>query len=121
VSFNYGSTAATADRLIARFGVGVTMSRAVPGAYDPATGAPAAPTTTTQAVKMVVLDFPQSYIDGTLIRAGDRRVLVSALGINPPQAGDTFPWNGQTLVVINSKALGPSGANVLFTLQARTP
>lgn len=121
MSFDYGTTAATAARLIARFGSKVVLTRSVPGAYDPATGAPAAPTVTMQNVDAVVLDFPQSYIDGTLIRAGDRKVLVSAVGTTAPMAGDTMAWEGQSLVVINAKKLGPAGPAVLFTLQVRTP
>lgn len=121
MSFNYGATAATAARLILRFGALVVLRRSVPGAYDPATGAPGAPTVTSQTVLAVVLDFPQSYIDGTLIRAGDRKVLVSAMGTTAPQAGDTMAWEGQKLVVVNAKKLGPAGPAVLYTLQVRTP
>jgi hypothetical protein len=121
VSFDYSQSAATAARLIEKFGTSVIMSRTVPGAYNPATGAPGAGTTTTQTVKAAVLDFPQSYIDGTLIRAGDRRVLVSAVGTTAPLAGDTFPWKSQALVVVKVKELGPAGVAVLYTLQVRTP
>lgn len=121
MSFDYSVTAATADRLIERFGVAVTLTRSVPGAYDPATGAPAAATVTTQSVKAVVRDFPQAYIDGTFIRSGDRKVLVAALGITAPQAGDVFPWDGQSLVVVESKALAPAGSAVIYTLQVRKP
>ena len=121
MSFNYTASAATAARLIQRFGSAVTMGRSVPGAYNPATGAPAAPTVTSQTVQAVVLDFPQRYIDGTLIRAGDRRVLVSAVGTTAPLAGDTLTWNSQALVVVSVKELGPAGTAVLYTLQVRTP
>lgn len=121
MSFNYTTTAATAKALIARFGTSVGMSRTVPGAYDPETGGPAAGTTTTQTVQAVVVDFPQSYIDGTLIRAGDRKALVSTPGITAPLAGDTFTWKSQPLVVVSVKELGPAGTAVLYTLQVRTP
>lgn len=121
MTFAYGTTAATAGKLITRFGASVTMSRTVPGAYDPALGGPGAGTTTEQAVKAVVLDFPQSYIDGTLIRAGDRKALVSVVGITAPEPGDMFTWDGRALVVVSVKTLGPSGIAVLYTLQVRTP
>lgn len=121
MSFNYTSSAATADRLIQKFGTTVTMARSVPGAYNPATGAPGTPTDTTQDVKAVVLDYPQKYIDGTLIREGDRKALVSAVGTTAPQPDDTFTWKGQALVVVQAKELGPAGTAVLYTLQVRTP
>jgi hypothetical protein len=121
VSFDYGASAATADRLIQKFGTSVSITRSVPGAYDPATGAPAAPTVTSQTVRAVVLDFPQRYIDGTLIRVGDRRALVSAVGSTAPLAGDVFTWKSQSLVVVTVKELGPAGLAVLYTLQVRTP
>lgn len=121
MSFNYNQTASTASRLIQRFGASVGMSRTVPGAYNPANGAPAAGTTTAQTVQAVVLDYPQKYVDGTLIRAGDRRALVSAVGTTAPLAGDTFTWKSQALVVVSVKELGPAGVAVLYTLQVRTP
>lgn len=121
MSFNYSGTAATAARLLERFGSAVTMSRTVPGTYDPETGATGAGTATTQAVKAAVFDFPQSYIDGSLIRAGDRRAVVAAVGVTAPLVGDLFPWKGQNLVVVSVKELGPNGLAVLYTLQVRTP
>lgn len=121
MSFNYSQTAANAARLIQRFGSSVAMSRTVPGAYNPANGAPAAGTTTEQTVQAVVLDYPHAYIDGALIRSGDRRALVAAVGVTAPQAGDTFTWKSQDLVVISVKELGPSGVAVLYTLQVRKP
>lgn len=120
MSFDYDNSAATADSLIRKFGTSVSMSRVTPGAYNPETGQTAT-TTTTQTVLAVVIDYPQKFIDGTLIRQGDRKALVSAVGSTAPIAGDTFTWGGSPLVVVEAKTLGPAGTAVLYTLQVRTP
>lgn len=120
MSFNYSASAATANRLIKKFGTSVGMDRVVLGEYDPDTGTTPT-TTTTQTVKAVVIDFPQRYIDGTLVRAGDRRAIVSAVGATAPLQGDTFTWKSIPQVVVSVKELGPAGVAVLYTLQVRTP
>lgn len=120
-TFNYANTAATADRLLKRFGARVEMSRTLPGAYDPATGGPGAGTTTTQTVTAAVFDYPQRYIDGTKILAGDRQCFLSAVGVNEPLQGDRFTWDGKSMVVVAVKKLAPAGLAVLYELQVRTP
>lgn len=119
-AFNYASTAATADRLLKRFGARVEMSRTVPGVYDPATGT-AHVTTTEQTVTAAVFDYQQRYVDGTKILAGDRQCFLSAVGVTEPLQGDTFAWDGKSMVVVAVKKLAPAGLAVLYELQVRTP
>lgn len=120
MSFDYIKTASSADALIKKFGKATQLKRTTVGAYDPATGT-AAVTTTAQNCTAVVIDFPQSYIDNTLILAGDRRALISTVGITEPKQGDLLTWDGVDMTVINAKKLAPAGMAVLYTLQIRRP
>lgn len=116
MTFNYTSTAATATRLLKRFGAAATLKRTVPGAYDPVTGA-ATPTVTSLATTAVVLAFDQKYIDGTLILRGDQQVYF-APGVVPRQ-GDVLTWQALDYQVIAVKPVSPAGTVVLFEGQLR--
>lgn len=118
MAFNYTATAATADRLLKRFGASAQVTRSTPGAYDPATGSVSV-TTTTQSVTAAVFDYDHSYIDGTRIQQGDRRAFVSAVGVWAPKQGDVLAWAGAELAVVAAKPLAPAGLAVLYELQVR--
>ena len=68
---------------------------------------------------VAVFDYDQKFIDGTLIRQGDKEGYMSALGISVPLAGDVLTWAGVYCSVIACKSLAPSGLDVLYTLQLR--
>jgi hypothetical protein len=116
--FDYIKSAGTADRLIARFGKPTSIYRVTTGAYNPATGS-ATVTQTEQVANVVVLDFPQAFIDGTLIKQGDRKAYVTPFA-SAIQQGDTFAWEGQTMTVVSAKKLAPAGSVVLYELQVRS-
>ena len=119
MKFDYSNTAKTADRLLTRFGSAATLSRNSPGTYDPATGI-AMPNSSGSTVTVAVIDYDQKFIDGTLIRQGDKEGYMSALGVSVPLAGDVLTWAGVYCSVIACKSLSPSGLDVLYTLQLRT-
>lgn len=122
MAFNYAATAATADRLIKRFGTSATLRRTISdaAAYDPATGTVAAPAAVDTVCSAVVIDYDQKMIDGTLIRAGDKRVYMSVIGVGLPLAADLFVWQTVTYTVMTVKPLAPAGVGVLYEIQART-
>lgn len=119
MSFNYSQTAATAERLLKRFGKPATITRTTPGGYNTATGTTGAPTVSTQSQQVVVIDYPHGYIDGTLIRQGDRQALISPQVIFEPKAGDVLAWGGASLTLITVKPVAPAGVPVLFDAQVR--
>lgn len=115
--FNYPGTAATATRLLKRFGAPATLIRAEgPPVYDPETGqtAPADVSTPTTAA---VFAYDQKFIDGTLILQGDQQAYCMP-GVEPMQ-GDRFQWQGKVYTVITVKPLAPAGTPVLFAAQIR--
>lgn len=115
-SFNYAATAATASRLLERFGAVATLKRVTQGAYNASTGAATASDTEIATVA-VVFDYHQKYIDGTLIMAGDKQAYMDP-GVAPLQ-GDKLAWQGVTYTIVAVKPLAPAGTVVLHEAQLR--
>lgn len=116
MAFNYAATAATATRLLQRFGAAATLKRATAGAYNPATGT-SAPTVASLSTTAAVFAYPQKYVDGTLILQGDQQAFC-APGVTPKQ-GDVLAWQGIDYQVIAVKPVSPAGVVVLFEAQLR--
>jgi hypothetical protein len=116
VSFNYASSAATATRLLINFGAVCTLKRQSAGSYDPATGTDTV-TVSSLASVAVVFDYPQKYIDGTLILQGDKQAYMDP-GVTPKQ-GDVLTWQGADYQVIAVKPLSPAGVVLLYEAQLR--
>lgn len=66
MAFDYARPAATAKRLLTRFGQVVTIKRTTPGAYDPATGTVSGGTVGYSCVG-AVMNYASRDIDGTLV------------------------------------------------------
>lgn len=115
-TFNYASSAATAAALLQKFGQPVTLSRIVPGGYDPETGTVAPDTEQTQAARAAVLP----YRDGDkfaagMVKIGDRRILI-APGVQwaPDATTKLTEAGGAVWQLENVEALAPAGVTVLF-------
>lgn len=68
----------------------------------------------------VALDYSQFDIDGTRIKAGDRRVYVAPNLGTVPVSGDRLALaDGKVLLVIESRPLAPDGTVVLHDVQCR--
>lgn len=115
-TFNYPATAATATRLLLRFGAAAVLVRKTPGTYDPATGTTPV-TDTILSTVAAVFAYDQNYVDGTLVLQGDH-LAYCAPGVEPKQ-GDRFTWNSKTYTVISVKPTAPAGVPVLFEAQLR--
>lgn len=116
MTFNYPATAATATRLLTRFGAAATIKRATGAAYNTSAGTSAV-TYASTATTAAVFAYAQKYIDGTLIKQGDQ-LAYCAPGFAPIQ-GDRFTWNGADLEVISVKPISPAGVPVLYEAQIR--
>lgn len=116
MSFDYPKTAATAARLLKRFGASAVLKRTGAEAYDPATGT-STPTTTSLPTTAAVFAYDQKYIDGTLILHGDQQALCDP-SVEPKQ-GDVLTWKGRDYTVIAVTPLAPAGVPVLFEAQIR--
>lgn len=119
MSFDYNKTAATALRILTRFGAPVTVGRETPGVYDPETGTNAAGSVQSWTPQGVKLDYAEREIDGTSIKAGDQRVYMSAAAGLDPTAGDTVTLGAEVWRVVASRTLAPAGVAVLLDVQVR--
>jgi len=102
--------------LLKDFGSPLTLLRPGVGAYNPATGKTAAATPTSFTVQGVFISYEDGNVDGTVVRAGDRRLLVSAQGsTTTPAIGDRV--NG--LQVVDVRTFAPRGVAVAWACQMR--
>lgn len=117
MTFDYGRSRQAADRLIARFGQAATLRRPTTTgtAYNPTPGEP-----DDHPVKAVVTEYAQRDIDGTRIKAADRKVLMSvgSLAIEPATS-DKLVMGGVSYSIIDIRPLNPGGTVVMYEMQAR--
>lgn len=119
MKFDYAKTATTAQRMLARFGAPVTVTRETPGAYDPTTGTSTAGSSQSWTPSGVRLDYTQREIDGTNIKAGDQRVYLSTVDGMTPTTGDAVAIGTEVWRVVISRPLAPAGVAVLHDVQVR--
>lgn len=115
----------TAKELIAEFGEVSKVRRVIPGEPDPAAPwKPVQPTTVEVPVTAVWLNYNfqssgELYVGGSLVKTGDKKVLVAALDISDITPSDLLVRaDGSVYKVVNAKLLDPNGQKILWTLQA---
>jgi len=102
--------------LLEDYGLNLALTRVVGATYNPATGLTSAGTSTTFTVRGVFINYEAANIDGTLIRMGDRRLLVAPRGsTTEPAIGDVV--DGMKLVDVRTYA--PNGVAIAWACQAR--
>ena len=114
-------------------GASVTITRTTPGAYDPATGTTAAPSTATQTIIAPVEDYKGlelvAGMQGGLIQAGDKKVSLPAasltwapiVGDPPPDPAPTFSITvgGLTYAIQAVSTTEAGGVAILYVCQCR--
>lgn len=123
----YDSAAALAKRLIEKKGGKVTLRRfgaqEVVDADKPWEGSAPDPASVPKTVKAVFLNFsfkgaePLRFADDTLVRAGDKKVLLAAtsLGSSTPGLNDQIVRaDGTVWTIKNLKTLDPDGQKILY-------
>jgi hypothetical protein len=115
----YDEVAADADALIAELGTTSTLTRTVPGGYDPDTGTTTGDVTTVYPCTLAVIPIADKFVDGTRILTGDQEAYMSAVGLGDPMPGDVVVWRGATYTTVKGEILAPAGTAVLYTLQLR--
>ena len=114
----------SADRMLRSKGQAVTITKRTAGAYDPATGG-ATVTTTTETGTGAVFEYGNKNIDGSLIKVGDKQLLLSAFraaggALTAPVVNDTVTLASGTVYTITQvKALSPGGMDVLYDCNLR--
>jgi len=116
----YSQLRATAAALLGDKGQVMTLTKSVRSSYDPATGNAAQTSAPTYPVTGAVFDVAARDIDGTLIKAGDRRVILSALGLTvEPTSVDTLTIGAVVHSIVQALPINPAGVVVAWKLVIR--
>lgn len=117
-TFNYAKSAATAQRLLAKFGqTGVLRVPGEPSGppHNPTPGVPV-----NHACTFAVLKYENRDIDGTLIKASDKKVYLSTKDLTvAPLTTHTLVIGGADHTIVLVKPLNPAGTEVFYELQVR--
>lgn len=118
-AFEYAKPLATANRLIERYGQLGAIRR--PGSntglpYNPIIGTP-----TNDPARFVVVGWAAKDIDGTRIKAADKKALVApgTLPADPTTSDLLVEANGTPWKIVGVETLRPAETTLLYTLQVR--
>ncbi|MCK5605393.1 hypothetical protein KAR91_26110 [Candidatus Pacearchaeota archaeon] len=121
----YSRMQSTSNKLLLGKGQAVTLTKVVPGVYDPATGA-VINTETTQTGTGAVVDWNDNQIDGTLIKTGDKLLLLSPLNtagaaLTAPEIGDKITDAASVVYTLVGplSTISPAGTPVLYKCNMR--
>ena len=114
----------TAQKLLKGKGQSITLTKVTAGTYNPATGAMTGTTTSTQTAYGAVFDYGTKQIDGTLIKAGDKQLLLSAFktdgaALTAPSLNDTVTIGGVVYTITQIKPMSPAGTVVMYDCNLR--
>lgn len=116
----------SARELIAESGEDCSIKTVRPGVADPTRSWEAVPSVETNVqVKAVFLNYKlaqsgEAYTNGSLIKTGDKKVLIAAASIfEILQSDHVVRANGDVYKIQNVKTLDPNGQHILHELQVR--
>lgn len=121
----YARLQATANRLLKGKGQSLTLTKVTAGTYNPATGGFTGAGTSTQTAYGAIFDYGTKQIDGTLIKAGDKQLLLSAFNtdgaaLTAPVLGDTVTISSVVYTLVEPlKTVGPAGITVIYECNLR--
>ena len=121
----YARLQATANRLLKGKGQSITLTKITAGTYNPATGGFTGAGTSTQTAYGAIFDYGTKQIDGTLIKAGDKQLLLSAFktdgaALTAPVLGDTVSIGGVVYTLVEPlKEINPAGTTVMYECNLR--
>lgn len=118
MAFDYSGVVTLADEILREYGQTITITSKSAGAYDVATGA-AAVTQSTQTATGVVFDYGTRAIDGTLIKVGDKQLLLSASGLTAPAISDIAIIGNISYVITHIKEVNPAGTSIMLDCNIR--
>jgi len=114
----YVNMAATALKLLTKFGAKVTLQRGSGEVFDPITGTVLSGSVTSIVTVGLLRPYPDKVIDGKRIMSGDRELILS--NAQTPQADDRVLIAGEDWSIQNIKTVQPDLAtDVVFFVQVR--
>jgi len=113
----YSNMAATARRLLTKYGQTVTLTYQSAPTLNPVTGSLTS-TPVEYTGKGAAFDYRAAEIDGVLVQAGDIRLILEAT-TTAPAVGHTCAVGGVTYRVMAITTSAPGGTTTHYTLQLR--
>jgi hypothetical protein len=105
---------------IQQFGMPMTLSTETAGVYDPATGVISNPTKVESPVSGLIMEYDSKDIDGSVIKIGDKKVLMTASDTTPEPTSDyTLTMGDKDWAVINCNPIAPAGLAIVYEVQVR--
>ena len=105
--------------LLRDWGSSLTLTRPADATYDPAAGQMSSAqgaSDSSFSILGVFINYMDMNVDGSTIRAGDRRLLVSAKGsATDPRIGDVVGG----MRILDVRSIAPNGTPVAFACQTR--
>jgi len=119
----YDEMASTAGALLEEFGAPVTLTRVEPTSIDSVTGIATGDAGKESEGIAAVFDYTsrddgESDRDGTTIKTGDKKILLSVSVDFTPKVGDKIVFS-ETYKVISVREINPAGTAVLYIIQGR--
>ena len=106
--------------MLERFGRSLTFQRRSGDSIDPETGTRSGGAVVDYEIWGAVLEYDRHLVDGSLIKTGDVRILVSASALPVvPEPSDTVVISEREHVVVSVKTISASGMDVAYELQVR--
>lgn len=106
-----------AESLLTTYGEAISIERVTPGAYNPATGEPAAGTTLNYTGVGLPTVYNNEEIDGTNILQDD--TLLIFYSTTKPLVNDRVTINSIVYSARNVQEIRTQGGNVLYKIQCR--
>ena len=113
----YNSIAATASKLITKFGAVGEIKRTTGGSINPVTGAIATGTTVTYTPNTIVQKYADELVDGARILSSDRMIILD--NTIEPVSTDTITIGGENWSIVSIRESNPAGIPLVYFVQAR--
>ena len=114
----YEDMANTATQLLTEFGQAISITSNVTSSYNTTTGSQSIATITQSGIG-AIFDYGSKAIDGTLIKQGDKQLLLSVSGIFEPKIGDIVTALNGTSTITMVKSISPAGTQVMYECNLR--
>ena len=109
----YSELADVAVELLTEFGKEITLERTIGGSGHPVTGVVTTGTPNDQVTIGVVKPYEKNLIDGTIIQAGDKEVILS------PEIEPLMTDTIDGMQIVNIIEINPAGTVLVYKVQVR--
>lgn len=114
---NYADITTTATRLITAYGQACTLTKLTAGTFDGVLGVYSGQTTTNYTVNAVIDEYKNSFIDGSLVKMGDKKAYIESA--TQPEIDNSLTVGTVVHKIVNVKTINPGGTVVLYEAQLR--